>query len=229
MSLKRTVTSVILFLFIILNFSNSGYGQTPSSLYSETEFNFEIPSPGPLKYTLGLANRNILFTYVDGGKVAGSRQEYVELNQFTYYRFSKRSSTALGFRYRFREVFDDEKYDEFRILEEFNYSHDNFPVIKHRLRFEQRFKNIVTEFRLRYRLGISRPLGEEFNIGLSTEALYSMTKNLKPKAEQRFTLKFSNSSIKNLELNAAFQWQYENYNKAPVNSFFLLTGATLKL
>ena len=229
MSLNRTVTSVILFLFIFLTFSNSVYGQTPSSLYSETEFNFEIPSPGPLKYSLGMSNRNILFTYVDGEKVAGSGQEHLELNQFTSYGLSKRSSIALGFRYRFREVFDDEKYDEFRILEEFNYSHHNFPVIKHRLRFEQRFKNVVTEFRLRYRLGISQPLGKEFIIGLSTETLYSMTKNLKPAAEQRLTLKFSNSSVKNLELNAAFQWQYENYNISPENSFYLLTGATLKL
>lgn len=228
MSYLQKAVSGLLFLFIYFG-CNTVFGQTPSSLYSETEFNFEVPSSGPLNYSLGLANRNTLFTYVDGQKVAGSGQEHLELNQFTSYQISERSSLALGFRYRFREVFDQEKYDEFRILEEFNYSHHSLPVIKHRFRFEQRFKNITTEFRLRYKLGISQPLGSEFDVDLSTEALYSMAKNLTPEAEQRFALKFSNNSIRNLKLNAAFQWQYENYNNAPVNSFFLLTGATLKL
>lgn len=222
----------VIFKFLILLLScflpTALFGQSPSSLYSETEFNLELSSSGSFEYSLGLANRSILSTYVNGKKVAGSGQEHLEVNQFTAYKLSQRSVLALGFRYRFKEVFDDEEYDELRILQEFTYSQSSLPFT-HRFRFEQRFKNIVTEFRGRYKLGVSQPLSSEFIIDLSTEALYSLANNLKPEAEQRFTLKFSNHSLNNLELNAAFEWQYENYTNSPQNSFFLLTGATLKL
>lgn len=227
---KRPSLLKLFFLIALLPGYLTLHAQTPTSLLWEPEAEVNFSTEGPWSYSFGVANRSLFSTYLDGEKIAGSNQEHFELNQFTTYRTSENSAVALGFRYRFREAFDDSRYDEFRMIEQFTYSHpDTYLGWGHRFRFEQRFRNVATIFRLRYRLGISRPLGEEFGVGLSTEFLYSMAAEYKPEAEQRFTLEFENSSINNVELSAGIELRHENYNNFPENNFYLLTGVSIDL
>lgn len=218
--------------FVLLIFSTYSrlQAQTPTSLLWEPEAKVTFSTESPWSYSFGIANRSLFNTYLEGEKIAGSNQEHFELNQFTTYRTSANSAVALGFRYRFREAFDDSRYDEFRMIEQFSYSHpDTYLGWGHRFRFEQRFRNVVTIFRLRYQLGISRPLGEKFGVGLSTEFLYSMAEGNHPEADQRFTLEFENNSIENVELSAGVEWRHENYNNFAENNIYLLTGISVKL
>lgn len=220
----------LLFVLFLLPGYLTLQAQTPNSLLWEPEVKVNLSTESPWSYSFGVANRSLFSTYLEGEKVAGPNQEHFELNQFTTYKTSANSAVALGFRYRFREVFDDSRYDEFRIIEQFKYSQpDTYLGWGHRLRFEQRFRNVVTIFRLRYQLGISRPLGEEFGVGLSTEFLYSMAADYKPEADQRVTLEFENTSIENVELSAGIELRHENYNNSPENNYYLLTGVSIDL
>ena len=228
---KKLFSLPTLILFIFLGFSSaSALAQTPTSLYWEPEFKVNFAGESPWTYTFGIANRNLFFERFDGVQISGINQEHIELNHFTTYKTSDNSSVALGFRYRFRELFDDNRYDEFRIIEEFKFSHSN-PYLNfgHRLRFEQRFRNVVDVFRLRYRVGIERPIAEEYAAVLSTEFLYSMASGFEPEPDQRTTFKIESTSIENLKLSLGIEHRYEDYSHEAEHNFYILTGASLKL
>lgn len=217
----------VLFLFIFAG--NKVAAQNPFGLYYEPEFEVEFSGAERWTHSFGIANRNLFAEYQDGEKIESASQEHLELNHFTGYSLNKKAKLSLGLRYRFREVFDENRYDEFRIIEQFAYKHpETFLNFGHRIRVEQRFRE---EFilRTRYRLSISRPLGEEYGVGLSTEFLYSMSEGNKPEAEQRFTATVENSSFENLELSAGLEYRIDNFNNSTENSVFILTGATLNL
>ena len=217
------------FIFIALG-GTSAFAQTPTSLYWEPEFKVNLVNESPWTYTFGIANRNLFFERLDGVQISGVNQEHIELNQFTTYKTSANSSVALGFRYRFRELFDDNRYDEFRIVEEFKYSHpDSYLNFGHRFRFEQRFRNVVDIFRLRYRIGIEKPVAEEYAAVLSTEFLYSMASGLKPEPDQRTTFKIESTAVENLKLSLGIEHRYEDYSHEGEHNFFILSGASLKL
>lgn len=202
---------------------------TPRALLWEPEFSVELPSESRWGISFGIANRYLFNSKLNGETLNENEQQHFEINQFTSYKTSDNASVALGFRYRFRETFEDTRHDEFRMIEQFSYKHRGvFLSPAHRFRFEQRFRE-NTIFRLRYRIGIAQPLGEEFGVGLSTEFLYSMIKDLKPEADQRYTLKFSNSSFKNLDLSAGVELRREDYAGAPTSEIYILSGATLQL
>lgn len=203
--------------------------QTPNSLLWEPEFEVEFSTAERWSHSFGIANRSSVFTYVEGERVADAAQEHLELNHFTAYKTGSQSAVALGIRYRFREAFDESRHDELRFIEQFSYKHpETFLNWSHRFRFEQRLREL-TIYRLRYQLGISRPLGEEFGLGLATEFLYSMVNGLSPEAEQRFTLKAENTSLQNIELSAGIEFRKESYLHSPENNFYLLTGVSLSL
>lgn len=219
---------VVIFILILLS-GKQAFSQTPESYIWEPEFSLVLPTEGYWSYSFGLANRTVFAAYERDQKIEGSSQEHFELNQFTFYKTGMSSAVGLGFRYRFRETFNENNHDEFRIIQQFTYSHpESFLSLAHRFRFEQRFRDL-TIFRLRYRLGISRPMGEDFGIGLSTEFLYSMIKGFKPAPDQRFTLMIDNFSFPDLELSAGIEMQRENYTNAPKTEYFLLTAVTYNL
>lgn len=219
-------------LLIILGFistSTSVLAQTPQSLLWEPEFDVSLPSDNAWEFTFGIGNRYLFYNELDGERLNENDQQHFELNHFTTYKTSSNAAVSLGFRYRFREVFEESRHDEFRIIEQFTYKHRGvFLMPAHRFRFEQRFREL-TIYRLRYRIGISQPLSKEFDLGLSTEFLYSMVKDLRPETDQRFTIKIENSSFKNLELSAGLELRREDYTGAPSSEFYILTGASLQL
>ena len=218
---------IIFLLFLCL--AGSVKAQTPRSLSWETEFDLELPAQGDWGFSFGAANRYLIFSKVDGDRVTDYDQEHIELNHFTSYSSSENALLSLGLRYRFRDVFEETRQDEFRIIEQFEYTHQNtFLTPEHRLRFEQRFRE-ATIFRLRYQVGIWRQLNEDFGLGFSTEFLYSMQNESRPEMEQRFALELSNFSFENLELSLGVDLRREDFTGYPGTEYFLLTGATLQL
>ena len=220
----------IFFLAGILYCNYSAVAQsTPRSLLWEPEFDVTFPAQNEWSFSLGMANRYLFQTSLEGEQVAANDQQHFELNQFSHYKIGDRATLSLGFRYRFREAFKDSRHDEFRIIQQFGYKLRGVLFTPaHRLRFEQRFRDL-TIYRLRYRIGVSQALSEEFGLGLSTEFLYSMVKDLRPETDQRFTIKLENSSFKNLDLSAGVELRREDYTGAPSSEFYILSGASLKL
>lgn len=215
---------------LFFGFVNSASAQsTPRTLFWEPEFSVDLPSKNKWGLSFGIANRYLFNSHLDGERLNEDEQQHFEINQFTSYKTSENASVSLGFRYRFRETFEDNRHDEFRSIQQFGYKHRGMIFTPaHRFRFEQRFRE-NTIFRLRYRIGVSQPLGEDFGVGFSTEFLYSMVKDLKPEADQRFTIKLENSSFKNLDLTAGFELQREDYTGVPSSNFYILSGASLQL
>jgi hypothetical protein len=226
MSQKWHLSSLLIAVFL-MGFSASA--QTPRSYLWETEFDLELPAKGKWGFTFGAGNRYLFAEEIEGERVSKNTQKHIEFNHFTIYNSSQKAAISLGLRYRFREVFDEESQDEFRIIEQFEYTHQStFLTPEHRLRFEQRFRE-ATIFRLRYQLEVSQPLNEAFAFGLSTEFLYSMVKDLRPEVEQRFGLEVENYSFKDLELTMGLEFRRDDLTGFPGSEFFLFTAAVLQL
>lgn len=213
----------------VLSTSNS-HAQNPVSLLWEPEFSVNIETESPWSFSLGLANRMLLTENLDGEKVSGFNNEHTEINHFTSYSTGENTEAALGIRYRFREIYDDSRYDELRIVEQFTVSHPNSAIgLKHRFRVEQRFRNIETIHRFRYALGASQTLNEVFSLGFSTEALLEIARESKPSLEQRFGLELKNSSFDNLEISTGLEYQLDGYNNELEHQFYILSGVALDI
>ena len=229
MTKKWPFSNLILAVAFFSSQISASAQSTPRSFLWEPEFSVQLPSENRWGFSFGIADRYLFDSQLHGEQLNENEQQHFEVNQFTSYKTGENSAVSLGFRYRFRETFKDSRHDEFRMIQQYGYKHRGiFLTPAHRFRFEQRFRE-NTIFRLRYRIGIAQPLGEEFAVGLSTEFLYSMVKDFKPAADQRFTIKFANSSIKNLNLNAGIELRREDYAGAPTSEIYLLTGVDLQL
>lgn len=232
--MKGTQTNPFRHYFLLFSFflfgSISLFSQSSRALLLEPVITVVVNDKESWSYSFGIAHRGLLLETYDHEKKSGYRTEHLELNHYTRYRFSETSAVALRFRYRNNELFNEERSNEYRIIQEFTYSgRDTFFNLWHRLRFEQKFYTGLTVFRGRYRIGISQPLPNEFSIGASTEALYSVSKKLKPEPEQRFMLSLENTSFEDLGLNLGVEYRLSDYHRDPVRETFIYTSATFFL
>ena len=217
------------FLLLIFFFAGGSliYSQSSKSYYLENEFGVFIPVKGKWSFDVGVGSRGMLQERFDGERISGYQHEHLELNYFTNYQKSETLVFNLGLRYRFRDLFDPAETDEFRIIEQAEFEPAGSPL-SHRLRLEQRFRE-NTIHRLRYDIAYSTSINREFALSLGTEALYAIAVNLKPEAEQRFSIGLENSSFQDLELELGFEYRMENYLRDLAHEFFLITGVTLNL
>ncbi len=220
---------MLVFSATFLGGLNIAQGQTPKTLFWEPEFDVTLPSHNEWKFSFGIANRYLFYSEANGEQIKKNEQQYLELNHLTSYRLGENSTGGLGIRYRFIEAFEDSRHDELRITQQFSYKHRGiFLTPAHRLRFEQRFRELTT-YRVRYRFGISKPLNKNFSLSLSTEFLYSMIKDLRPQIGHYFAFLIGNSSFENLNLRIGAELRRENYTSAPVSEFYIYSGASLQL
>ena len=216
-------------LFLILFFlgCNFSFSQDTHSYFSDNELEISFPAATDWSMDIAAGYRRLLQERFDGEKVAGSRNEHLELNYFNNYRAAESLVLSLGLRYRFKEIFDEAEANEFRIIEQVDISPIN-SLFSHRFRLEQRFKEEL-EHRIRYELGFSREISSVFTFEAGTEALYAISAHLKPEAEQRFSLGIENSSFKDVDLGVSLEYRIENYTRDPGHEFFIATGISLSL
>ncbi len=219
----------ILPFFIFLN-TFSSFSQNARTLMMEPEFNVSISTESRWSYSLGLANRGILIDAIEADNYSENITEHLEVNSWVSYETGENSDLSLGIRYRFREPFDPENKNMFRILQQYSTQHNN-PFIGwwQRARTEQRFGPSITIFRVRYEVGLSKPVNKEFSLQLQTEALYSMSQQIKPQPEQRIAIGINNTSFENWEFNLSLEYRMDNYIRDQQNNLFIMTIATLHL
>lgn len=216
--------------FLILITAGNAFSQDSQALMLEPEFNVRISTDSRWSYGLGLANRGLLIDEIQADNYSENVTEHIEVNSWLIYETGENEDVSLGIRYRFRELFDPENENLFRILQQY-YSEQNSSFLGwwQRARFEQRFGPTITIFRLRYQLGISKPLSEEFALELHTEALYSISKQFKPQPEQRIAIGVANSSFENWDINLDLEYRMDNYIRDQQNNLFIMTIVTLSL
>lgn len=211
--------------------SNHAVAQDARAFLIEPVARVYIPTNGAWAYSLGVAHRGLLLEALEPEtKEEDYEHEHLELNGFTEFWLNENSHFALRLRYRLREIFDDENYDEMRIIQQYYYSHEN-TVLKywHRARFEQRFQNIRTTFRWRYRFGILPPISSVWAISASTEALYSVSQKAKPSVGHRVYLGVLNNSIKDVDLKVGVELRMMDYVQNLQSEYFLFTSVLIYL
>lgn len=230
-SFPRKTSRHLLLIFVFLTAGSfSAQAQNLNSYLWEHSFDFGFDSSEKWSHSFGIANRALLSEHFDGEQVSDFQNEHIELNHATKYKTGSNTSVSFGLRYRFRETFDDSRYDELRFVEQFNIKHANSSIgLGHRFRVEQRFRNVETIHRLRYQIGGSRALSEDFALGLSTEALLSLESDTKPSLEQRILLELTNTSLEDIEFSLGLDYEMENYNIELENQFYILTGVAFDL
>lgn len=223
---KKLKILLLLGFWLIVG-SYSGLGQNSESYFYENEISLSVPLKEKWSMEVGLGNRGMFQERLEGEKISGYQHEHLEINHFTSYRARQSFVLGLGLRYRFREPFDDSKTDEFRIIEQVGLAPAS-STFSHRFRLEQRFRE-NTIHRLRYKLGHSTPLSSIFTLGVATEALYSVSAQTRPEAEQRFVVGLENSSFKDLELELTLEYRMENYLRHLGHEYFIITGVSFSL
>ena len=140
----------------------------------------------------------------------------------------------MGVQYRFEENFIDFEENEFRILQEYNWSNLNSTTtLDHRFRNEQRFYSSTTKYRFRYEIGLSIPLGntDKKNTSFKTEAetLFEIAKTQKPEYEQRFSTLLEWQFQPKTNLEFGLQYRLANYTQNLGHELFLVTSLNVIL
>lgn len=162
-------------------------------------------------------------------------QNQIHFIHFSTYNFNHSHSLSLGLDYRNQDFFGVGA-NELRITEQFNYIKQKLGVrYGHRFRAEQRIFESQTIYRQRYRFAVDFPTnGEKLDLGeayliFSTEALWSLTKNIKPFYEQRLTSQIGWQVLEHLKLQIGLEYRLEEFNRASIHNLFILTSAILKI
>ncbi|MEX0275375.1 MAG: DUF2490 domain-containing protein [Flavobacteriaceae bacterium] len=187
---------------------------------------------GAYSHNFSLANRN--YIYRDNDFQLTTRQ--LDVVHFSKFKTSIGQSLALGIQYRFRQLFEDAKGNELRLVQQYNLTNEMGPWrMGHRFRSEQRFVKEATLHRLRYRLAFDRPLkGQNLDTGeaycvVSTELLATFASSRSPQFDQRIGLGLGWLLGQGTKLQNGFGYRWENFGQVTVHSFFLHTALILSL
>ena len=218
---------IILLIFFLFTVVTVGYSQNSNSYFYENEFDFTLPLKGKWYMDFGLGSRGMLQERNAGKIISGYQHEHLEIKQFATYQARESLGLSLGTQYRFRELFDTSREDEFRLTEQVEIQPANSPL-SHRFRLEQRFREHIIH-RLRYDIEYTVRMNQNFSLGLGTEALYAMASRVRPEAEQRISFSLENSYFPDLELGLSLEYRMENYTRDLAHEFFIISGLTLNL
>lgn len=204
--------------------------QTTHSYFWESEFEISFQSDSLWSHSFGIENRGLFSELQDGEEITGAQNEHFQLEHFTGYQFNSKSTFSLGLRYRFREVFNESNYDEIRLMQQLEYSTSG-EILEwmHEVRLEQRFRVVETIHRLRYEIGAGKALNNDFSLQAFTQALYAVSPQSRPEAEQRFTLQIENNSFTDLEIEFGIEYRMADYFYNTGHEFFLFTGVSLNI
>lgn len=225
MSYIKTVFFLILFFIktpIIAQNNFTGY------LEPQLAINHKVSSLYSTNYSLSTR------TYFYKTNATSIHTRQVDLSHFSELKTASNQSIAIGILYRFRTPFENEKENELRITQQYNYRFKTNTIrYGHRARAEQRISPSITTHRLRYRFTADMPLqGEKLDIGepyfiASTESLMSVAKSRKPSYDQRFSSQIGYLLGTNTKIQFGLEYRIEGYNKAL--SHVLLINSSLVL
>src|SRR5690554_4412734 len=203
----------IALLLIFALFPSSMLAQEDLLTQVDVDWKYQPNPEGRWSYSLGSIYRS---SFYSSGKF-DYNTEFLELNVAPKYSINSNHSISLIFRYRIKELFDDELTDEKRIVQQYNHSHSLSKVkLKGRLRIEQRFREKFN-LRNRYRLGVSFPLNKndnplkEWTFTFDTEVLWSITPHKNPTFDQRTSVVLEKPISKMLTFKLKPEYRYLDY------------------
>lgn len=216
----------------ILLITTQVFAQKNFTGFIEPEFAINYDVSKNYSHNFSLANR----TYFHKNNAYKIDARQLDIKHFSNFKIKYNQSIAFGIQYRFREAFEENKSDELRFTEQYNFTHKpNNVRYGNRLRAEQRIAPDLTTHRFRYRFAADMPLmgtvldtGEPYFIG-STESLLSVARGFKPSYDQRFTGAVGFVLSENTKIQAGLEYRFENYTTQTDQSLFILTSLSLAL
>lgn len=223
--IEKLLCGIFLFVGHIL------LGQDNITFYSEPNISLNYKVATTYSHNFSMSQRSYLY---DANWEVRPRQ--LDINHFSELKLDYDQSIALGIKYRFRHVFEEDEGNELRLTEQYNIKGQLGNLrLGNRLRAEQRITSALTTHRFRYRLAIDMPLdGEELNVGeaylvVSTETLLSVARGQGPEYDQRLTTNIGWVLNNETKLEAGVEYRTENYTRSTENVFFFLTSVVFSL
>ncbi len=202
----------------------TGFWQPQASL------NYKVSSDYSLNFSV--ASRN--YWYRGQGLELQLRQ--IDVAHFSNLKIRDNQSIGLGLQYRFRNPFEPERTNEFRLTQQYNITFRPQVIrIGHRLRSEQRLLPSLTIFRFRYRFALDSPLqGEKLDLGeayiiSSAESLFSASKNRSSILDKRFTVQLGWLLSERVKLQGGLEYRLENFTSKTQHMLFFLTSTVISL
>jgi hypothetical protein len=160
----------------------------------------------------------------------------LEVSQNTSYQVGFYAKISLGTTYRWRNNFNQSRKDEVLLTGQYAYSKKLTKLkVAHRFQSQLRLRSELSINRNRYRFSLEWPLSgrvintkELFLIG-STEALWSISKKIKPELGQRFSIEIGYQMSKTIQLITGTQLRFDNYNLGVSQSIFFNSGIVMSL
>ena len=161
---------------------------------------------------------------------------FLEVNHFATYRINTKMKVSAGYKYRWREPFEESGEYEHRLTQQFAYTHFAEIVrLVSRFRTEQRIRNDAFAQRYRYRISADMPLsGEtldarEFYLVASTEMLYEAVDVEINTWENRTAGSIGYQFSPNLKAELNLTYRLENITRSTQDFIFIHTNVFINL
>ncbi len=219
--MKRRFTQIFI-AFIFLFITAKSFSQNNFIMFWEPNIILNYNVSEAYKHQFEIKERIILYHEEDFSFTV--RQ--VDFWHFSTLKLKNNNSIGLGLMYRFGEVFDETRPDEFRLVEELKIS----SKFGHRFRTEQRITAEKTRFRFRYQFGLYFPLkNEKTYISTSLEKLLTAASEELPQYDVRFTPQIGWFLSEKITLQTGLEYRIENYTHNSLHVLFLLSSCIIKL
>ncbi len=227
--MKKLFTKYSL-LFVFLLFPVLVVAQKDFTGLSEVEANVNFETDSIWTFDFDFVRRDVLY----GQERFEIQGQHYEITQVTQLKIGNGFKVGAGLRYYTKNLFNDEKQNELRVLQQLSYKNKSGVMsFKHRFRFSQRYRERLT-LRTRYRFGVEFPLNgkmaqKPLSLAIQTEAVYEFGKYEKPSLGQRLTSKIGFNVFENTTADAGFEYRYRDYTDKPYSQLYFLMGFSVNL
>ena len=222
----------ITLLLVLLLFYLPLAAQENLTIYLQPETSLNYKVAGNYHHNFAFSNR----FYLLQEEQFQFNVRQLDIAHFSSLKIRDNQSIGFGIQYRFREVFENDRFNELRLTQQYNITHKYGNLrFGDRFRAEQRFTQASTIHRFRYRLALDFPLqGVQLDVGepyfiVSTESILSVAKASKPEYDQRITTQLGWLLSQKTKLQMGTEYRFENYTQKTENVLFFLTGLILSL
>lgn len=184
-------------------------------LYTEIDAKYKF-NPNPEDRWTYVFSSRYRSSFYDSGKFDFDTS-FLELNAAPTFSINSTHSVALILRYRAKKLFDSDRTDEKRLIQQYGHSHDlNKVKLKGRLRVEQRFRENFN-LRNRYRIGVTFALNEnpdklkKWFLTADTEFLWSISSKKRPVFDQRFSMSLAKAISNTFTFKIKPEYRYLDY------------------
>ncbi|MFP4089756.1 MAG: DUF2490 domain-containing protein [Cyclobacteriaceae bacterium] len=220
---KKLLFALLLFFSPLLTLAQSPL------LRWEPDLSYSWKPADRWSFNTSAGGRNTWFSQQENGPEGNYAWEHVEIRLFATYSLFGDNRVGGGYQFRWRDPLESDEFGyEHRTQQQFAFiSYTGTRRLSHRIRSEQRIRDIGFIQRFRYRLSYEFPLtGDQIDPGekylvLSNEVVYSIS-DAPPEIDNRLYLGLGWFFNRQRQLETGLQFRVEAYNTETPEPIFHL-------